>query len=579
MSFNRSNYEDFNSVTTKIGCQAYFARKRGKGHIESGTICQDYCLVETINDNVLVIAVADGHGGDAYVKSDIGARIACETIIQCVKNIFNGISSHITSDTWVQIFKNSDFKSKYINLWKSAVIKDYNSSSENEPEPSESNIIKKYGTTILFAIVTNSYYVLGQLGDGAILMFNNDGQCQLFKRHPPKTSSQTSSLASGRAEYAFMVDFFRRELFGNLLLSTDGIYDKLDMENSFLTYATSLLNKVQKNQPINNPFEIDGIDISEISKDDCTIALMISDIPTPKYELKMPPWCECRNIEFVRVYNGLEIYRTYDEEDILEVHVVDGENILRALDLKNCLIPVPKGSRSMPSNKRMYSFALPKGIIRLQKLIEYGEHLEKRYWFNDMEYVQEENTYDENNLYSNEFWMDIYEKIMLIEKEFEIIKIYPLPAMFDTAYITVDRKIFLFPDTLIRQEFSKEKLSLAFKSFYDHFSIMGKLSCGKISIPLFRCPVQGQNIKALHTIDANSSLCRVIYNKEKDVYGLFNLSGKVWNVDDGKGKPIAPQGVLRLRKNQSFAIKNTESAFAAGAETMDGFAIYTVELF
>lgn len=579
MSFNSSNYEDFNFVTSKIGCQAYFARKRGKGHIENGTTCQDYCLIENINDDILVITVADGHGGDAYVKSDIGARIACETIINCVKNILNSIPPCYTDDTWIKIFKNRDFISQYIEIWKSSVIKDYTADSENEPELSESNIIKKYGTTILFAIVTNNYYVLGQLGDGAILMFNNNGQCQLFKRHSPKMNSQTSSLASGRAEYAFMIDYFRRELFGNLLLSTDGIYDKLDMENSFLTYAISLLNRVQTEHTIDNPFEIDGIDVSEISKDDCTIALMVSDITTQKYELKVPPWCECRNIEFIRVYNGLEIYRAYDEEDILELHIVDEKYMLRDLDLKNCLTPIPKGSRSMPSNRRMYSFALPKGIVRLQRLIEYGEHLEKKYWFNDKDYMPEESFYDENNLYSNEFWMDIYEKMLLIEKEFEIVKIYPLPAMFDTAYITPDRKIFLFPDTLMRSEFSKEKLTLAFQDFYKHFSIIGKLSCGKISIPLFRCTTQGQNINILHTVDAKSSLCRVIYNKEKDMYGLFNLSGKVWNIDDGKGKPIAPQGVLKLRKNHSFAIKNSESPFATGAESVDGFAKYTVELF
>lgn len=579
MSSCNLKFEDINSIVSKIGCQTYFARKKGKGHIESGKVCQDYCLVENLNDDVLVIAVADGHGGEAYDKSDIGAKIACETVVNSVKIILQSKSPSVLDNTWVEALKKKNFKSKYINLWKSEVLKDYKSNSENEREISEANIIKKYGTTILFAIVTSSYYVLGQLGDGAILMFNNDGQCQLFKRHAVKTDSQTSSLASGRAEYAFMIDFFRRELFGNILISTDGIYDRLDMENSFLIYAASLLEQIRENKNLDRPFEINGIDVSEISKDDCTIALMVSDSPTRKYELKLPPVCECRNVEFIRAYNGLEIYRAYDENDELEIHVVEGDSVLKKLDVKNCVIQYPKDTGALRQNRRMFLFVRPEGMVRMQELIERGEHLEKKYWFNDKDYMREEHYYIGNNSYSNQFWLEIYEKIMLIEKEFEIIKVYPLPAMFDTAYITINKKIFLFPDTLRQEGYEKDKLSLVFRDFYERFGIMGKLSCGKISIPLFRCSVQGQNINMLHAEDKNTSLCRVIYNKDKDMYGLFNLSGRIWNIDDGKRKEIAPHSVLRLKHSCSFSVKSAEHYLVSGAEVVDEYARYKVELF
>lgn len=578
MSVGDLNYEDISSVISKVGCQTYFARKRGRGHIETETVCQDYCLVENISDDVLVIAVADGHGGEAYVKSDIGARLACKTLADSVKNMFNSKLPSLPGDVWIEVIKTKEFKIKYINLWKEAVLQDYEKCAGKEQESIPGNIIKQYGTTILFAIVTKEYLALGQLGDGAILMFNNDNQCQLFKRHDIKINSQTSSLASVRAEYAFVINVFRREMFGNILISTDGIYDKLDKEDSFLTYANFLLTQVLENRKLNKPFEFKGMDISEISRDDCTIALMVSDTPTKKYELKMPPLCEYRNIEFIRAHNGLEIYHAQRDDSIYEIHIADDIPILKNLDVKNCLIKYPQDSSSRPQNKRVFSYALPRGLVNIQKLIEYEEHLEKKYWFNAKDHMPEEDDVD-TNLFSNQFWMEIYEKLRLVEKEFEIIKIYPAYTMFDTAYITSDKELLFFADTLRQEGFEKEKLAQAFNRFYEHFGIIGKLSCGKISIPLYRCATQGQNINMLHSADANASLCRVIYNKEKKMYGLFNLSGIIWNVDDGKRKEIAPQGVLRLNRNHSFAIRNVESHTASGAELVDGYARYEVELF
>ncbi len=577
MSDEDLKMEDFGSVVSKMGCQTFFARKRGRGHVERGTVCQDYCLVKDVSDDVLVIAVADGHGGDIYVKSDIGARIACETLVSSVETILKIKLDSLSGDTWVEAVRDKAFKTKYIKMWKDKVLENYRSNPENKPEPVEGNIIKQYGTTILFAVVTKEYYVLGQLGDGAILMFNNDSQGQLFKRHSIKRNSQTSSLASGRAEYAFMINVFRRELFGNILLSTDGIYDRLDKENSFLTYADSLRRHIQNDRNLDKPFEIDGIDVSEVSKDDCTVVLMISDKPTQEYEVRIPEWLGFRNIEFVRAYSDLEIYRAQGAAHIYEIHVSIDEAILKDVDVRSCLIQQYKNFSSKPGNKNMFIYVLPEGAVSLQQLIECGEHLEKRYWFNNKDYVLEEESTD-TELYSNQFWLDLYEKLRLVEKEFEIIKVCPVSNMFHTAYITSDRKLLFFSDTLRKEGYKKEKLEKAFRDFYDYFSIIGKLSCGNITIPLFCCASQGQNINMLHSVDVDTSLCRVLYNNKMEIHGLFNLSGRIWYIEDEK-REIAPQGVLKLDRSHSFTIEAADSNPVLGAELVDGFARYKVELF
>ncbi len=55
------------------------ATKRGASHVKKGTVCQDYSLSYNSPDgNVQVAIVCDGHGGDTYVRSDVGSRLAAE---------------------------------------------------------------------------------------------------------------------------------------------------------------------------------------------------------------------------------------------------------------------------------------------------------------------------------------------------------------------------------------------------------------------------------------------------------------------------------------------------------------------
>lgn len=58
---------------------------RGESHKSGGKACQDFAI--TVNDRGLTVAiVCDGHGGDRYFRSDIGARIAAETAAEAIKS-------------------------------------------------------------------------------------------------------------------------------------------------------------------------------------------------------------------------------------------------------------------------------------------------------------------------------------------------------------------------------------------------------------------------------------------------------------------------------------------------------------
>ena len=56
----------------------FTACKRGRSHVAKDKPCQDYCVAEKISDEIFLAAVADGHGGAAYTKSEVGSAAACE---------------------------------------------------------------------------------------------------------------------------------------------------------------------------------------------------------------------------------------------------------------------------------------------------------------------------------------------------------------------------------------------------------------------------------------------------------------------------------------------------------------------
>ena len=58
--------------------KTFAASVHGKKYFERGLPCQDFSS-ELEFDSVQAIAIADGHGGKDYFRSDTGARLAVET--------------------------------------------------------------------------------------------------------------------------------------------------------------------------------------------------------------------------------------------------------------------------------------------------------------------------------------------------------------------------------------------------------------------------------------------------------------------------------------------------------------------
>lgn len=73
------------------GLKVFHKSVQGASHIQSGKPCQDYSLSYDM-DGIQVLIVCDGHGGNTYFRSDVGAKIAAQITLDCLVNFAKCVS-------------------------------------------------------------------------------------------------------------------------------------------------------------------------------------------------------------------------------------------------------------------------------------------------------------------------------------------------------------------------------------------------------------------------------------------------------------------------------------------------------
>ena len=222
------------------------ARCRGFSHINDGKPCQDSC--ESFADNYIGLAiVADGHGGDKYIRSAQGSHEAVfRSKIFAYKMIKGNLESFIKKKDTKAIEKNlALLKSHIIREWREVVANHYALNPLTADELSlcekakiqfpvkETEIPTLYGTTLLVCGYIEKYHFWFalQIGDGKTVIIKEDGS--VFS--PPELENEkqgfgvTSSLCSKDAGTDFRYAYGFEKIAG-ILAMTDGMTDSFDLE-------------------------------------------------------------------------------------------------------------------------------------------------------------------------------------------------------------------------------------------------------------------------------------------------------------------------------------------------------------
>ncbi len=204
------------------------ASVRGSSHVRRGAPNQDAVATRVLaQGRVVVAAVSDGHGGDRYVRSDLGSRfaveIACDVLSEWWSSAARDRSAHIERDLRHVVVP------RITRLWRERVTEHAGAHPFTIDERDraeailESQPLIAYGATLLLAVASNRSLVLAQLGDGDIVLVRGEAVDLPIEPDERLVASQTTSLCLDTAD-----DDFRFAVLSSVddvdlvLLSTDG---------------------------------------------------------------------------------------------------------------------------------------------------------------------------------------------------------------------------------------------------------------------------------------------------------------------------------------------------------------------
>ena len=218
---------------------------KGATHQRNGLPCQDSKKIVEISDDIVIIAVADGHGSEKCPRSDRGSTIAVNTFCEVMKKYLqsygldeNGLSNLIT-------FLNREgdmrFAQDICEEWQARVKQSYYKNKEDGMLDDDGNIkwsavYSLYGTTLLGMLITNTFVFSFQIGDGDINLVTEDGVFALVE--PEKfLGTETHSLSKPDAWRKAVASIRRRdgedEKSCMYMLSTDGFANSYTSDVEF----------------------------------------------------------------------------------------------------------------------------------------------------------------------------------------------------------------------------------------------------------------------------------------------------------------------------------------------------------
>ena len=75
--------------------QCYNFSCQGESHKADEKPCQDASFSAVYDDGLAIAIVCDGHGGERYFRSDVGARMATEVIRGSVKTFVENVDKSL----------------------------------------------------------------------------------------------------------------------------------------------------------------------------------------------------------------------------------------------------------------------------------------------------------------------------------------------------------------------------------------------------------------------------------------------------------------------------------------------------
>ena len=243
----------------------------GATHVRSGAPCQDAILWRSLPEQRgVVLALADGHGSSSSPYSEEGAAIAVQVAVSLLEKLVQEAGDNLAL---IKRLAEEQLPRMMVRAWEEAVLthnrKKIRDKRPGAREDSRSDgvvamidctsangrieeaidgearrVLLKYGSTLLAILATARFFILFQLGDGDILVVENDGSVSRPLPSPVGLAANETHSLCARSAWKDVQLLFQ-PLHGTepplLLAATDGYVNSFASEAGFFRVGSDYL--------------------------------------------------------------------------------------------------------------------------------------------------------------------------------------------------------------------------------------------------------------------------------------------------------------------------------------------------
>ena len=216
----------------------------GASHLSRDIVCQDSSLCAD-HETYSFAAAADGHGSPCYLRTERGSKFAVECAAECVAEFLDSLedAAEVLADERQRQQLFNQLWRSIIARWHDKTEKDFTDEPFTEEELdripdkfahyreryAQGEYISAYGTTLLFAAVTEDYAFGAQIGDGKCVVIDSDSNVTAPIPDDPRCyENVTTSMCQDDAALSARCFYLPKGMLpAAVFLCTDGV------ENSY----------------------------------------------------------------------------------------------------------------------------------------------------------------------------------------------------------------------------------------------------------------------------------------------------------------------------------------------------------
>lgn len=222
----------------------------GYSHVYANKICQDFSACYHDDERTIVTA-CDGHGGDIYIRSDMGSKFASDAIVDVFKRLERSVfyranREEIEKKIRLEILCEWNALVERHLSKKPIIKKETDGLDEDKIFRLKADPQVAYGTTLNGAMVFGNKLICASLGDGGCFVFKHGVIQNVFvDSDDENVANLTYSLCQSDAFERLYVKIIDLSAVDGAIVFTDGLINPYrSMDNFARSFAKPVIAKI-----------------------------------------------------------------------------------------------------------------------------------------------------------------------------------------------------------------------------------------------------------------------------------------------------------------------------------------------